>query len=51
VRLITDDNENIGVVSLHKALDLAAERGLDLVEVKSAKHASSKNKSKSKRSG
>jgi len=33
VRLITDDNENIGVVSLHKALDLAAERGLDLVEV------------------
>ncbi len=31
--MITDDNENIGVVSLHKALDLAAERGLDLVEV------------------
>ncbi len=33
VRLITDDNENMGVVPLPRALDLAAERGLDLVEV------------------
>ena len=33
VRLITDDNDNRGVVSLQDALDLAAERGLDLVEV------------------
>ncbi|NLX11824.1 MAG: translation initiation factor IF-3 [Chloroflexi bacterium] len=33
VRLITDTNENVGVVSLHQALQLAADRGLDLVEV------------------
>ncbi|HEX3053019.1 MAG TPA: translation initiation factor IF-3 [Aggregatilineaceae bacterium] len=33
VRLITDTNENIGVVSIQKALQLAAERELDLVEV------------------
>ncbi|MBP8973691.1 MAG: translation initiation factor IF-3 [Anaerolineae bacterium] len=33
VRLITDGNENLGVVSLQQALELATERGLDLVEV------------------
>lgn len=33
VRLITDTNENIGVVSLREALQLAADRELDLVEV------------------
>ncbi len=33
VRLITDDNDNRGVVSLAYALELAAERNLDLVEV------------------
>ncbi|MBZ0320474.1 MAG: translation initiation factor IF-3 [Anaerolineae bacterium] len=33
VRLITDTNENIGVVSLHTALQMAQERELDLVEV------------------
>ncbi|RMG86407.1 MAG: translation initiation factor IF-3 [Chloroflexi bacterium] len=33
VRLITDDNDNIGVVSLNEALRMAEERGLDLVEV------------------
>lgn len=33
VRLITDTNENIGVVSIKKALELAAEKELDLVEV------------------
>jgi translation initiation factor IF-3 len=33
VRLITDDNENKGVVSLQTALQMASERGLDLVEV------------------
>ncbi len=33
VRLITDTNENIGVVSLQQALQLAADRELDLVEV------------------
>ncbi len=33
VRLITNDNENLGVVSLHRALELASERELDLVEV------------------
>ncbi len=33
VRLITDENENIGVVSIQKALQLAADRELDLVEV------------------
>lgn len=33
VRLITDENENLGVVPIRKALDLAAERELDLVEV------------------
>lgn len=33
VRLITDTNENIGVVSLEYALRLAEERELDLVEV------------------
>jgi translation initiation factor IF-3 len=31
--LITDDNENVGVVPLQKALELAADRELDLVEV------------------
>lgn len=33
VRLITDTNENIGVVPLRRALELAEERDLDLVEV------------------
>ncbi|MBN1564351.1 MAG: translation initiation factor IF-3 [Anaerolineae bacterium] len=33
VRLITDENENIGVVPIAKALQIAAERDLDLVEV------------------
>ena len=33
VRLITDDNDNRGVVSLAYALELAQERDLDLVEV------------------
>ena len=33
VRLITDDNENIGVVSIQQALQLASDRELDLVEV------------------
>ena len=33
MRLITDTNENIGIVSLRKALEIAAERELDLVEV------------------
>jgi translation initiation factor IF-3 len=33
VRLITDTNENVGVVSIQQALQLAAERELDLVEV------------------
>ncbi|PJF44824.1 MAG: translation initiation factor IF-3 [Phototrophicales bacterium] len=33
VRLITDDNDNRGIVSLAYALELAAERNLDLVEV------------------
>ncbi len=31
--MITDTNENIGVVSLHTALQMAQERELDLVEV------------------
>jgi translation initiation factor IF-3 len=33
VRLITDTNENVGIVSLRQALDMAEERDLDLVEV------------------
>ncbi|MEQ8672116.1 MAG: translation initiation factor IF-3 [Aggregatilineales bacterium] len=33
VRLITDDGENIGVVATSTALEMAAERELDLVEV------------------
>ncbi len=33
VRLITDANENLGVVSVREALRIAEERGLDLVEV------------------
>ena len=33
VRLITDSNENLGVVSIQRALELASERELDLVEV------------------
>ncbi|MGQ9850664.1 MAG: translation initiation factor IF-3 [Aggregatilineaceae bacterium] len=33
VRLITDDGENLGVVSLREALEIAAQRDLDLVEV------------------
>ena len=33
VRLITDDGENIGVVATNTALEMAAERELDLVEV------------------
>jgi translation initiation factor IF-3 len=33
VRLITDTNENLGVVSIQQALQLAADRELDLVEV------------------
>jgi translation initiation factor IF-3 len=33
VRLITDTNENIGVVSFNQALEMAEERNLDLVEV------------------
>ncbi len=33
VRLITDTNENLGVVSLREALAMAEERNLDLVEV------------------
>ena len=33
VRLITDENENIGVVPISKALQMATERELDLVEV------------------
>lgn len=31
--MITEDNENIGVVSIREALDRAAHAGLDLVEV------------------
>lgn len=31
--LITNDNENVGVVPTYRALEMAAERGLDLVEV------------------
>jgi len=33
VRLITDDNDNIGVVSFDRAIEMAEERHLDLVEV------------------
>jgi len=33
VRLITDDNDNIGVVSFNRALEMAEEQNLDLVEV------------------
>ncbi len=33
MRLITDDGENLGVVSLREALEIAAQRDLDLVEV------------------
>jgi translation initiation factor IF-3 len=33
VRLITDTNENIGVVSLSRALEMAEAKSLDLVEV------------------
>lgn len=33
VRLIDADGENVGVVSIEKALELAAEAGLDLVEI------------------
>jgi translation initiation factor IF-3 len=33
VRLITDTNENLGVVSLSRAMQLASDRELDLVEV------------------
>lgn len=33
VRLITDQNENLGIVPIEKALAMAAERQLDLVEV------------------
>lgn len=33
MRLITDTNDNIGVVSLSQALQMAEEKGLDLVEV------------------
>jgi translation initiation factor IF-3 len=33
VRLITDTNENMGVVPMHQALSIAEERDLDLVEV------------------
>lgn len=33
VRLINDENENVGIVPLQKALQLAQERDLDLVEV------------------
>jgi translation initiation factor IF-3 len=33
VRLITDTNENIGVISLRQALEMAEAKGLDLVEV------------------
>jgi len=33
VRLIDDEGENIGVVTLKEAMDIAAEAGLDLVEV------------------
>lgn len=33
VRLITDENENIGVVAIQKALQMAQDRELDLVEV------------------
>jgi translation initiation factor IF-3 len=33
VRLITDTNENVGVVPIQRALQIAAERELDLVEV------------------
>lgn len=35
MRLITDTNENIGVVSLSQALELAESRNMDLVEVSS----------------
>lgn len=33
VRLIDADGENVGVVSIEKALELAVEAGLDLVEI------------------
>lgn len=33
VRVITDTNENLGVISIGRALELAESKGLDLVEV------------------
>nr|WP_162909619.1 translation initiation factor IF-3 [Aggregatilinea lenta] len=33
VRVITDQNENLGVISIQEAMRIANERGLDLVEV------------------
>ena len=36
VRLIGPEGENIGVVTLREAMDIAAEAGLDLVEVSPA---------------
>lgn len=33
VRVITDTNENIGIVALNQALELAESKGMDLVEV------------------
>jgi translation initiation factor IF-3 len=33
VRVITDSNENLGVMPTQKAMEMAEERGLDLVEV------------------
>ena len=33
VRLVSDTGEQLGIVSLEEALDMAVQRGLDLVEV------------------
>ncbi len=33
MRLVGDDGEQLGILSLEKALELASERGMDLVEV------------------
>ncbi|MGR6835599.1 translation initiation factor IF-3 [Syntrophomonas erecta] len=33
IRLVSDDGEQLGIVPIREALDIAAQRGLDLVEV------------------
>ena len=34
VRVVSDANEQLGIMTLHEAISLAEEKGLDLVEVK-----------------